>query len=124
MRESFVVLVLVLVSSVVACSGDTSDQIEGTWLNGGFWVQFDESDQFMVAQKSDVEAPIETGTYTFDGETLTMANSSSSSNCPDKEITFTVVFSADGDEADLTFVEDSCPDSPRSTDQTLIRHSS
>jgi hypothetical protein len=126
MRKSFAVLLLVLVSSVAACSSDSGEQIQGTWSvpDLGVWLQFDEGDQFRVAQNSDVEAPFETGTYTFDGETLTMVNSSSSSACPDTEVTFTVVFSADGDEADLTFVEDSCPDAHRSIDQTLIRQSS
>jgi hypothetical protein len=126
MRKSFAVLLLVLVSSVAACSSDSGEQIQGIWSvpDLGVWLQFDEGDQFRVAQNSDVEAPVETGTYTFDGETLTRVNSSSSSACPDTEVTFTVVFSADGDEADLTFVEDSCPDAHRSIDQTLIRQSS
>jgi len=126
MRKSLAVLLLVLVSSVAACSDDPSGQIEGTWQHSAanVWLQFDEGDQFMVAQNSDLDAPFETGTYAFDGEMLTMVNSSSSSSCPDTDVTFTVVFSADGDEADLTFVEDSCPDAQRSVDQTLIRQSS
>jgi hypothetical protein len=126
MRKSCLLLLAVLVLVAAACSSsDASEQIEGTWHNSlGVWLQFDEGDQFMVAQNSDLEGPFETGTYTFDGETLTMVHSSSQFYCPDTELTFTVVFSADGDEADFTFVEDSCPDALRSVDQTLIRQSS
>ncbi len=80
--------------------------------------------QFKVAANSNVEEPFETGTYTFDGETFSMTTSTASPNCPDATITWTAVFSADGDEASLTFVEDSCPVAKRSQDVVLIRQPS
>jgi len=68
--------------------------------------------------------PFELGDYTFDGETLTMNTASDSLNCPDTSVTWTVALSDDGDQADLTFVEDSCVGADRSRDLAWIRQPS
>jgi hypothetical protein len=126
MRKSYLPLLAVLVLVAAACSSDASEQIEGTWLEAPNWVYLEIGDdgQFKVAENSDVEGPFEWGDYTFDGETFTMNTASDAVYCPDTSITSTVVFSADGDQADLTFVEDSCVGSPRSADLVWIRQSS
>ena len=80
--------------------------------------------QFKVADNEALSDPFEWGDYTFDGETLTMNTDSDAVYCADTSITSTVAFSDDGDQADLTFVEDSCVGSPRSADLVWIRQSS
>ena len=126
MRKSYLPLLAVLVVVAAACSSDASEQIEGTWLDStnGVYVEIGGDGQVKVADSEAMSDPIEWGDYTFDGETLTMNTASDSSVCPDTSVTWTVAFSADGDQADLTFVEDSCVGSPRSTDLVWIRQSS
>ena len=126
MRKSYLLLLAVLVLLAAACSSDASEQIEGTWLESanGVYVEIGDDGQFKVADNEALSDPFEWGDYTFDGETLTMNTASDAVYCPDSSITSTVVFSDDGDQADLTFVEDSCVGSPRSTDLVWIRQSS
>ena len=126
MRKSYLLLLAVLVLVAAACSSDASEQIEGTWFESanGVYLELDDDGQFKVADNEALDRPFEWGDYTFDGETLTMNNASDAVYCPDTSVTWTVVFSDDGDQADLTFVEDSCVGSPRSTDLGWIRQSS
>ncbi len=126
MRKSYLLLLAVLVLLSAACSSDASEQIEGTWLDTtyGVYLEVGEDGQFIVAWNEELRSPFEWGDYTFDGETLTMNTASDAVYCPDTSITWTVAFSADGDQADLTFVEDSCVGSPRSRDSVWIRQSS
>lgn len=126
MRKSSGALFVVLALFAAACSSDTSEEIQGIWFDStnGVYLELDANDEFKVAVNSDVEGPFEMGSYTFDGETLTMNTTTFSPNCPDTSVTWTVVFSADGDEANMTFVDDSCPGAERSKDLVLVRQSS
>ena len=123
MRKPSALLLVVLVALVAACGGsDTSEQIEGVWENpaNGVYSEFNEDGQYQTAENPEVEGPFEWGDYTFDGETLTMT-AAPDSYCADTSATWTVVFSDDGDEASMTFVEDSCVGSARSQDLVFVR---
>ena len=127
MRKSYLLLLAVLVLVTAACSSsDASEQIEGMWQDStyGVYLEIGDDGQYEVSVGEAMTHPFEWGDYTFDGETLTTNTASDSQICPDTSVTWTVVFSDDGDQADLTFVEDSCVGSPRSTDLVWIRQSS
>ena len=126
MRKSYLPLLAGLVLVAAACSSAESEQIEGTWFEpaNGVYVEIGGDGQFIVADNEALSDPFEWGDYTFDGETFTMNTASDAAYCPDTSLTSTVVFSDDGDQADFTFVEDSCAGSPRSTDLVWIRQSS
>ena len=81
---------------------------DGTW---GVWTNAD-----LVGD------PYDWGTYTFDGETLVYSNAEGSF-CDGAVAIWTVEFSDSGQEARLTFVEDSCttPGVTRAKDQVLVR---
>ena len=126
MRKSCLLLLAVLVLLSAACSSDASEQIEGTWQDStyGVYLEVGDDGQYKVSFGELMSHPFEVGDYTFDGETLTMNTASDSSVCPDTSVTWTVAFSDDGDQADLTFVEDSCVGADRSGDWVLIRQPS
>lgn len=121
MRKPATLLLILLVALVAACSSDTSEQIEGVWNDTvtGTYIEYDEEGQYQVDFTPRFGDPFEWGTYTFDGETLTA--SSTSPHCADTAVTWTVVFSDDGDQTDWTLVEDSCVGSDRSRDLMMIR---
>ena len=124
MRKPATLLFAVLIALVTACSSsDTSEQIEGIWQDttNSVYLEFADDGSYQVAQNPEINFPFEWGDYTFDGETMTTTAAPDSDNCPDTSITWTVVFSDDGDEASTTFVEDSCVGSPRSQDLILVR---
>ena len=116
----------VLCFCLAACgsSGDT-DQIHGVWEIPAFPVyeSFDDDGEFVVALSPDLAEPFEWGTYTFDGELLTLNNADDSDFCPGTSVTWMVEFSDDGDAADRTFVEDSCAMTDRGRDLVMIRES-
>ena len=126
MRKPCLLLLAVLAVFAAACSSDASEQIEGTWLETTYEVYLEVGDdgQFKVSVGEALTHPFEFGDYTFDGETLTMNTASDSLNCPDTSVTWTVALSDDGDQADLTFVEDSCVGADRSGDGVWIRQPS
>ena len=122
-----VLLVVVFAVLAAACSSsDASEQIEGVWedTTNGVYTGMNEDGQYQVAENLELAPPFEWGDYAFDGETLTTNATPDSINCPDTSITWTVEFSDDGDEARLTFVEDSCVGSPRAQDLIWLRQSS
>ena len=123
MRKPATLLLVVLVALVAACGGsDTSEQIGGVWSSAdGAYVEYEEDGQYQVAENPEVEGPFEWGDYTFDGETLTNNAASDSESCPNTSVTWTVAFSDEGDQADLTFVEDSCVGNGRSQDLVFVR---
>jgi len=126
MRKPATLLLVLFVVLVSACSSsDTSEMIEGKWKDTttGVYVEYDENGQYRV-DDPESEEPFEWGGYTFDGGTLTQSTASDSRVCPGTSATWTVVFSDDGDQADWTFVEDSCVPATRSQDLVLIRQSS
>jgi hypothetical protein len=124
MRKFCVLLLVVFAVLAAACSSsDTSEQIEGVWKDTTniVYVEFDEDGQYQVAATAEFEGPFEWGDYTFDGETLTMNAAPDAYNCADMSIAWTVAFSDDGEEASMTFVEDSCEDPGRSQDLIFRR---
>ena len=127
MRKPATLLLVVLVVLVAACgSSDTGEQIEGVWKDTTtpVYLVYDENGQYQVADNAAIEEPFEWGDYTFDGETLTQSAALESLVCSGTSITWTVVLSDDGDQADLTFVEDSCVPANRAQDLVLIRQPS
>ena len=127
MRKSFILLLAVLALLAAACSSDASEQIEGTWYwsapEAGIQVYIEYADDgtFSVSPSPDLSNPVESGTYTFDGETLTVIDDPDSRFCADTTATWTVEFSDDGDEASVTIVENTCSGSVRGTDGVWLR---
>ena len=106
-------------------SGIDADQIHGTWLleDYGAYENVAEDGTWGVWLNADLTGdPFDWGTYTFDGEELTLYNAEGS-YCSGAVAVWTVVFSEDGQQATRTFVEDSCtaPDLVRNQDAVLIR---
>ena len=121
------VMLLAVLFVVAGCSSDdgAADQIHGTWLWEEYsaYTQLAEDGTWAVWTNPDlVGDPHDWGTYTFDGETLVWTNAEGS-YCPDSVATWTVEFSDNGQEARLTFVEDSCTRSGvvRGQDQVFVR---
>ena len=124
MRRTATLLLMLLLVLVAACGGsDTSEQIEGVWedMVTSAYIEYDEEGQYQVDFTPRFGDPFEWGTYTFDGETLTQSTASEAPSCPDTSVTWTVVFSEDGDQTAWTLVEDSCMGSERSQDLMMIR---
>ena len=127
MRKFSVLLVVVLAVLAAACSSsDASEQMEGVWedTTNNVYLEFDENGQYQGGLNLEAGIPFEWRDYTFDGETLTQSAASESLVCSGTSITWTVVLSDDGDQADLTFVEDSCVPANRAQDLVLIRQPS
>ena len=125
MRKPFILLLAVLALLAAACSSDASEQIEGTWYWSAtgiqVYIEYADDGTFSVSPSPDLSNPVESGTYTFDGETLTVIDDPDSRFCPDTTATWTVEFSDDGDEASVTTVENTCSGSPRGTDGVWLR---
>jgi hypothetical protein len=128
MYKSFILLLAVLALLAAACSSsDASEQIEGTWYWSApaagiqVYIEYADDGTFSVSPSTDLSNPIESGTYTFDGETLTVTNDPDSMFCADTTVIWTVEFSDDGDEASVTFVEDTCSGAVRGTDGVWLR---
>lgn len=109
---------------------DPAEQLYGTWLWERYGAYENYSEDGTWRMKFDpnfVDGALDSvdwGTYTFDGETLTMHNAEGS-YCPGATIVSTVEFSEDGQELRGTFVEDSCtvPGVVRGQDRVLARQS-
>ena len=116
-------LVPMISALVTACSSDSNEQIEGTWRDTttGVYLEYGANDEYSVAVTGDLTNAFEWWTYTFEDDTLTQATAPDSDVCPDTSATWTVEFSDDGNQADLTFVEDSCVPATRSQDLVLTR---
>ncbi len=124
MRRMMTALLLggMLLSALAGCSAEDDDRIIGVWHwpEQGVYENLDEDGQFGVFTNSDIVGdPYDWGTYTFDGETLTIHNAEGSV-CSGATAVWTVWFSDDGTESHQTFVEDSCA-SVRGQDRVLIR---
>jgi hypothetical protein len=112
---SAIVVLLVAASAIwwfaIRDSGiDTDSQIHGTWLWEKYsaYENYGEDGTWGVWLNADlVGDPHDVGTHTFDGETLTTYNAEDS-YCSGAVATWTVEFPEDGQQARMTFVEDSC----------------
>ena len=111
-------------------TGDAAEPLYGTWLveDFGAYENFREDGTWqMKFDPNFVEGVLDSvdwGTYTFDGETLTMHNADGS-YCSGATIVSTVAFSEDGQEAQRTFVSDTCtaPGVVRGQDNVIVRQS-
>ncbi len=109
-------------------TGDAAEPLYGTWLVEGFgaYENFREDGTWQMKLDPNFEEgvldSIDWGTYTFDGETLTMHNAEGS-YCSGATIVGTVEFSDDGREAHRTFVSDTCtvPGVDRAQDLVIVK---
>ena len=111
-------------------TGDAAEPLYGIWHweEMGAYENFREDGTWgMKFDPNFVEGVLDDldwGTYTFDGETLTM-NNAEGSYCSGATIVSTVEFSEDGQEAYRTFVSDTCtaPGVVRGQDNVLVKQS-
>lgn len=82
--------------------------IYGVWLapDGDADMSFNEDDSYAINHGEGTE-PAEWGTFTFDGERLTLSTDPDSTNCREIVGTYDAAFTAGGD-LELTDVEDPC----------------
>jgi hypothetical protein len=113
-------------------SGDlsTAEQLSGTWHDvtpgfPGYYFTFDEEGQWDLYFTSDIDSsPDHWGTHTLDGDRLTMTDALDANPlCKGEVGVWTVSFSPNGDEAYFTFASDTCTESARGQDWTLVRQS-
>lgn len=123
MRRIIATLALmVLVLSAAGCGdadSDDSDVIHGTWVTEleGKYQTFNEDGSWTAKSNPDVPASTDEGTFTFDGETLTVisdpgfgcVSEEASQGSYDVEVT-------DENTLDLTVIDDACE--PRAADLT------
>ncbi len=101
----------------------TKSTVPGIWEEYSAYENYGEDGTWGVWFNADlVGDPHDSGTYTFDGETFTMYNAEGS-YCSGAVATWTVEFSEDGQQARMTFVEDSCtaPGVVRGQDRVFVR---
>ena len=132
------VMLLAVLFVVAGCSSDdgAADQIQvgsdpaellqGAWQDvtpgHGVYLTFEEGDWSLFLSSS-LEGRLAWGTYTLDGDEITMVDCPSCSECGGAIAVWIMEFSESGDEADFTFVKDSCTASARGEDWRLIKHS-
>ena len=116
-------------TTVVYATLVSAEQLYGIWYDHtpghGVYVGFDADGQWAVYVHYDPERPVpyHTGTYTLDGDKITMFDDPEGSICAGDIGVWTIGVSESGDEAYFTFGEDSCTESVRSEDWTLRMHS-
>ena len=104
------VVALAIVSP--ACSDDSSDpeaRLHGDWLTGleGLALTFEADGSWTVAEGDD-QVPFDTGTFTFDGATLTVDTNEGAEGCQAGQTgTYEVSF-VDDDTVELALVDDEC----------------
>ena len=119
MRRTMATLaLLVLVLSSAGCGDDDSadsDVIHGTWVTEleGKYQTFSEDGSWTAKSNPDMEASTDEGTFTFDGETLTVI-SAPGFGCGGGEQGSYEVEVVDENTLDLTVIDDSCV--PRADD--------
>jgi hypothetical protein len=140
MKRTNSMLVVLLVTTlavlflVAGCSSDdgdpsTAEQLYGTWHDvtpslSGYYLTFDEEGIVDTYFTSNVDgSPDQWGTYTLDGDILTMTDALDAPYCKGAVSVWTVAFSPDGDETYFAFASDECSESARGVDWTLARQS-
>jgi hypothetical protein len=102
------------------CGSESSDPtaaVNGIWKTDfGYYLEFSEDGTFGMGGSPEraSSAPLEWGTFTFDGETLRLTTTDDSEYCAGTLASYTVSPSDDGDFIALTEIEDEC--GTRSTD--------
>jgi hypothetical protein len=139
-RPIRLVTVLAVLLLVAGCSTDneparsdgdlsTAEQLNGTWHDVppslfGYYFTFDEEGIVDTYFTSNIDgSPDQWGTYTLNGDTLTMIDAPDAPFCRGAVSVWTVAFSPNGDKTHFTFASDSCAGTPRGTDWTLVRQS-
>jgi hypothetical protein len=116
-------------TTVVYLPLEAAEQLHGVWYDHtpghGVYLGFDAGGQWAVYVHYDPDTPhpYHTGTYTLDSDEITMFDDPQGSICAGEVGVWTIAISQGGDDAYFTFVEDSCTESVRSEDWTLVRHS-
>ena len=108
----------------------TTEQLYGTWQDVtpslfGYYLVFDEEGVVDTYFSSNIDgSPNQWGTYSLNGDILTMTDSEDAPYCRGAVSVWTVSFSSNGDEAYFTFASDECRETLRGRDWTLVRQSS
>ena len=119
MRRTIAALALIVLVLPFAGCGDAdsadSDVIYGTWVTEleGKYQTFNEEGSWTAKSNPNIEASTDEGTFTFDGETLTVI-SDPGFGCGGEEQGSYGVEVADENTLDLTVIEDNC--TPRAAD--------
>jgi hypothetical protein len=117
-RAAYLIAGAMLVLATSACSSSDSEDLYGIWLtpDNSNLLSFNEDDTWTFSHQADPERIRGFGTFTFDGELLTLSTDPASKNCSpnagagltaDATGTYEVAFTAEGD-LELTDVEDPC----------------
>jgi hypothetical protein len=117
-RRAYLIAGAMLVLATSACSSSNSEDLYGIWLtpDNSNHLSFIEDDTWTFAHLEDPERIRGFGTFTFDGELLTLFTDGASKNCSpnagagiaaDATGIYEVEFTAEGD-LELTDVEDPC----------------
>jgi hypothetical protein len=110
-RLATVLLMLFLVAGCSSDDGDlsTAEQLYGTWHDvtpslNGYYLTFDDEGIVDTYFTSNVDgSPDQWGTYTLDGDILTMIDAPDAPFCKGAVSVWTVAFSPNGDETYFAF---------------------
>lgn len=104
-RPIIIVLIFVIVLILVACQQTQSaESIHGMWHSTMRFIIFNEDGTWAVAFSRSLlkNNPFDWGTYTFDGELLTISTDDEADSCPGQTGVWEVDFP---NESDITFIE-------------------
>ena len=124
-RGIYLIIGVMLVLAMSACSSSDSEDIYGVWLTGGpegVLVSFNEDGSFSVVHPEAGPHPAGWGTFTFDGELLTFTNDPDVPECGKMVGIYDAEFTAEGG-LKLNDVEDPCVKARREMRGTLVRYS-
>jgi hypothetical protein len=132
-RGVYLIAGAMLVLAASACSSSDSEDLYGVWITPGegLHMSFNEDGSYAVVHPEDPDRPAAFGTFTFDGELLTLSTDPASKNCSpnsgtgiaaDATGTYEVAFTAEGD-LEVNDVEDPCVLARRDMRGTLVRYS-
>jgi hypothetical protein len=134
-RGVYLMVGVMLVLAMSACSSSDSEEIYGVWITPGpegLHMSFSEDGSWSVVQPdADPDLPSAFGTFTFDGELLTFTTDPASRNCSPNSGTgiaadavgiYEAAFTDEGDLV-LNDVDEPCVQARVQTRGTLVRYS-
>jgi hypothetical protein len=134
-RGVYLIVGVLLVLAMSACSSSDSEDIYGVWItpgDEGLHVSFNEGGSYAVVHPEEPDRPAAFGTFTFDGELLTFTTDPASRNCSPNAGTgltaadavgiYEAAFTAEGDLV-LNDVDDPCVQARVQMRGTLVRYS-